>query len=224
MKRITFNHAQQRWDDYEAFHIKLNNDLFTHFATGEFVCNVAAPAPYQRKMYAEYGIALTASIDGDYGFFSPTGLSIKETWLNYHGANYYMVDLTIGRAVQLSYANTTQRKGLHDNVQRCCAYFLNYEAMPQGHVPCTYSYPDTTAATKEWVKEFSLIIQARAVLMGKAREVNAYQKKTITAKMRELEPFEAVNRVIALEMIDSYRAVEPERLSASHDYFMVKPR
>ena len=224
MKQIQFNYAQQRWDDYEAFHTKLNGELFTHFATGEFVCNASTPTPYQRKIYDAYGIALTSSIDGNFDFFSPTGLSIKKTWLNHHGANYYMVDLTTGRAVQITYSNHGLRKGLHANVQRGCAYFLSYAAMPQGHGPCTYSYPDTTAETKAWVKEFSLIIQARAVLMGKDREVYRHTAKTITAQMRELEPFKAVNKVIEDKQIDYFRRVEPERLEASHDYFMVNPR
>ena len=179
MKRITFNHAQQQWDNYDAFHTVLNNGLFTYFATGEFICNSSAPRPEQRRIYEEYGVALTASIDGDYNFFSPAGLPVIQAWLNHAGVSYYMIDLTTMRAVRLDQSKYN-RKGLHANVARSCAYFISHDAMPQAHGPCTYSYPDTTPTTAAWIKDFSALIQARAVLMGKPREVSLYKKKLIT--------------------------------------------
>ena len=223
MKRITFNHAQQQWDNYEAFHTVLNNGLFTHFATGEFICNYSSPSPETRRTYEEYGVALTASIDGNYNFFSPAGLPVKQAWLNHAGVSYYMIDLTTMQAVRLDH-NRHGRKGLHANVISSCAYFLSHDAMPQAHVPCVYSYPDTTPTTAAWIKDFSALIQARAVLMGKTREVTLWKKKLITAEMRAFEPYEAVEKIVKLDMVDAYRAVEPQRLGASYDYFMVKPK
>ena len=222
MEKITFNHAQQQWDNYEAFHTVLNNGLFTYFATGEFICNSSTPRPEQRGTYEEYGVALTVSIDDAYNFFSPVGLPVKQAWLNHAGASYYMIDLTTMRAVRLDHSKYN-RKGLHANVTRSCAYFLSHDAMPQAHVPCTYSYPDTTPTTAAWIKDFGALIQARAVLMGKPREVNLHKKKLITAEMRAFAPYEVVEKIVKQDDIDVYRAVDPQRLGASCDYFMVKP-
>lgn len=87
MKEIAFNYAQQAWDRYNAFYNNLNGGLFTHFSTGEFMGMKANPDPdpTERKVYEQYGVALTASDDGLFDFYtpSPDGLKLPRAWVHY---------------------------------------------------------------------------------------------------------------------------------------------
>ena len=227
MKQIKFDYAMQYWDKHKAFHTKLEGRLFTHFLTGEFMCNESQPRPRRRRVYEEYGVALTASIDNNYHFFSPAGLSIKTTWLNNCGAQYYLIDTTSMSAVNLwNTQDIRSARRCSQNLRYSTAYFTAHDAMPVGGMPCQYAYPDTTVATRKWVADFKILANARLVLDNNTYKpyIHPRNVRLITKKMREKEPYHLVDELVATNMLHFWREPRPELISDSCDYFVVKPK
>ena len=227
MKQIKFDYAMQYWDEYNAFYTKLQGDLFTHFLTGEFRCNSAAPIPHQRRIYEEYGVALTASIDSMYNFFTPTGLAVKTAWLNNYGVQYYLIDMTSMRAVNLwNTQDTRSARRCSDNLRNSAAYFVAQDAMPVGGEPCKYAYPDKTEQTRKWLADFKIIVNARLILDGNTDKpyIHPSNAKIITKKMREKEPYQLIDELVATNMLHFWREPRPELISDSCDYFVAKPK
>lgn len=225
MKKISFDYNNQEWDRYSAFHTNLQSGLFTHFATGEFMCKVTNPRPDQRRVYADYGVALTASIDGKYDFFSPAGLPIKTAWLNAHGAQYYLIDLTSMRAVTLGHTlSTYNTRRCPQNLRYSAAYFLAHDAMPASDIPCSYAYPDKSPATHKWLSDFKVLVNARLILDDVTWKPWMAKPNIITAVMREKEPYELVEQLITTKLLHFWREPQAELITNSCDYFIVKPR
>ena len=227
MKPIKFNYAMQNWDRHNAFYTNAPYELFTHFLTGEFMCNSSEPRPDQRTIYEEYGVALTASIDNNYHFFTPAGLSVKTAWLNNCGAQYYLIDMTSMRAVNLnSTSDTRKARRCSQNLRGSTAYFTAHDAMPVGGMPCQYAYPDKTEETRKWLADFKAIINARLVLDNNNYKpyIHPSNAKIITRKMREKAPYKLVDELVTQQLLHFWREPRPELISETCDYFVVKSK
>ena len=191
------------------------------------MCNSTAPIPHQRRIYEEYGVALTASIDNHYHFFTPTGVAVKTAWLNNYGAQYYMIDMTSMRAVNLYNTLYTRRaRRCSENLRSSAAYFTAHDAMPVGGTPCKYACPDKTEETRKWLADFKILANARLVLDGNTDKpyVHPNNAKVITKKMREKEPYQIVDELVTQQLLHFWREPRPELISDSYDYFIVKPK
>ena len=151
----TFNHELAQWDRYRHFHNALTP--FVRFITGELMVESIHPTPAERRVYPEFGVALTHTTDGHFEFLTPAGVTLPKAQLNYGGGQYLLVDLESKQAVRLHW-NVGTNAPTHLNYAR--AYILGEGGTLVG-APVRYAPPlakDDPA--RDWMK------QARGVAQG----------------------------------------------------------
>ena len=165
MRKVEFNFAHRRWDQFGAFHTVGN--MFVHFETGEFGV-LSHPKKPERHVYKEYGVALTSTLDKEYKFLTMDGAPIPQSHLVESGGQDLLIDLDHKVVVSLGRFGT-ESVVLPNHLQRMLAYYDNTVAVNQpksGRKTLQVAPFVATKEQKEWVAEVNTGAEALYVDLG----------------------------------------------------------